>query len=441
MSDEPKFTWQVDKNIFEFENSMPDSSYLDFVKEDMDYVIEGFVGKTKECLAIEKEFASIKKEFGLNADKDESYKNYVLNKNIINKSVKNVNDSKQMKNIAAQLCKLTGFNQVFIVVRNLMINNAYTMPGCSLIRSATTEMPSLPTEHGKRYYDSSHQYQCYICLYIEMIDALTPEELTACVLHEIGHNFDFTITTYIFDMIYWATCIPGGPVTMLFNILRTQIRFGYDTILSWLDRTAILPILANLGFTLERFLSVWTGPLGKLSVVGTILGNIAQSNPVNAAFGFFGFGKETFADSYATSLGYGPYIISMMNKLDTIDVVTKFGIIPELYTSIGLGPCAVLLMLVDPHPEAQTRCKIILDDMEKVTKDPDLPKEMRKTVKANYEQCKKAYDAFLETDPDERNAVVTRWTRNIKEKIFNGKVDFRAALWSICGAKSAVQSR
>lgn len=407
---------------------MEDSSFMDLdftlSEENLEYIIEGYVGKTKECKEIESLFADMKRKYFPDGENT-----------LLRTSFTDLNDSVEKKAIERQLEKLTGFGEVHILIFNDNDVNAMTCPQ-SLITRSTSSMPSLPTAHGERYYDASHSYFCYIKLYSGLIAELTPGEITAFVLHEIGHNFDHTLTAYLFEVIIWGESIVAGPFTMLCNLFRAQISYVNDLIVKLLDYTKIFPLLKNVVQNVNRFIGMALGPLGKSTKIGLMALN-GYYDPIGTALGGIRFQQEAFADSYTTAMGYGPEMISAMDKLDQRDVITHHGVIPEFWTGFGSGALCIMLMLCDPHPEEQTRCKLILEAMEDVAKDPTVPRSMRKQVLDEYKRTQKAYDAFVEADPDHRNAVITRFTRELKDNFFGGKVDFRSWIYNLTNPERA----
>ena len=409
-------------DIFEVESFMG----IEHTIESLIPVTEGYVGRTKETQIIEDNCAALCKKW-----KDAS---------IAKVSMADIHNSKEIRNIEAAIEKLTGFRKVDIVVFNKTQVNAYTMPRSMLVRCAENRMPTMPTAHGKRYYDESHQYYCYIALYAQIFVELLPEEATALILHEVGHNFDHTITFWMFDMYFWAMSLPSAPLGPIMAYLRTEVRAGIDTIVKVLDYIPIVPLAKNYFMETMKIFGMILGPLGAATTIANIL-NAVANNPSGAIMGGLQVHQETFADSYVTSLGYGDAMIHAINKWDTVNYTTKHGALIEAWTGSGSAAAALMLMFVDPHPEHQSRARKILDDMKNVSEDKNVPPKMRAVIKADYARAKKAYDDFLQVDPDERNAVCTRFARKMKEACFGGKVDFRVLILSLLNAESAVQGR
>ena len=406
-----------------------DSEYLsledlsDFsLSDNSELVTEAYVGKTKECLQLESEFSKLKNQY----EKDGGFElTRVINTNIAN--------SDSVKKIEKLISKLFGFRQTYLVIRNVVENNAMTCPRSTLI-SNTTKHPGRVVQNGKRYYDEEHSYTCYLFMYSEMIHLLTPAELVACTLHEVGHNFDNTISAYIFDTIFWALeicfslTLIGGVVSRVFG---PEIAFFKQSICKILDQTKIWPAVWGLRDVTVKYLSMILGPIGKLSRLSKLFESFAKNPNPGMLLGGFRFESEAFADNFAASYGYGPETISMADKLDRVGLVTDKGFLPELWTGLGDGPMCILLMLIDPHPENQTRARMVLDAMKKCSEDRQNPPGLRKAITQNYVECKKAYDKFLQVEKDDEDGQVTRAVRAIKDKYLGGKMDLRAYLLAL----------
>jgi Zn-dependent protease with chaperone function len=400
---------------------------LDIMDEDsLDMTTEGYVGRVKETQEIEKNFKVL----------HERYKNAGL----VDISLADIHGSREIKNIESALEDLTGFRKVDIIVKNETVVNAYTCPGSLVCRAISNDMPTIPTDHGKRYYDKSHSYYCMIVIYAKMFEMMEADELTATVLHEIGHNFDHTISNWLFDLLIWVMTIPSGPIGVLKNIFRTQVQYIIDSLLKVLDYIPIIPILKNFGVETIRGFGMLLGPLGAVSQISSIIQNVAD-NPAGAALGGIRVQSETFADSYVNSMGYGDAMIRAFNKMEQWNYVTKHGGFIEFWTGSGYVAASMLMMFIDPHPEMQSRARYMLDEMEKTAKDKDVPPHMRKALAEQHKRMEKAYKEFLQADKDERNATCTRFARRIKESLFGGKVDIRLVLLQLMNARSAMQSR
>ena len=401
-----------------------DSDYLtledlsDFsMSDNTELVTEAYVGKTKECLQLEAEFAKLKNQY----EKDGGMEiTRAINTNIAN--------SDSVGRIEKIISKMFGFRKTYLVIRNMTVVNAMTAPRSTLL-SNTTKHPGRIVENGKRYYDTEHNYTCYLFMYSEIFHELTPAELTACIIHEVGHNFDNTISAYIFDTLFWAIDIAfnGG----IFRLVGPEIVYIKNAIGKFLDQTKIWPAIWGLHDITIKYISLFLGPIGKVSKLSNIAEALATNPNPGLLIGGFRFESEAFADNFAASYGYGPEVISMSDKFDRLGLITNKGFLPELWTGLGDGPLSILLMLIDPHPENQTRARMVLDAMKKCSEDRQNPPGLRKAITQNYVECKKAYDKFLQVEKDDEDGQVTRVVRAIKDKYLGGKMDLRAYLLAL----------
>ena len=401
-----------------------DSEYIsledlsDFsMSDNSELVTEAYVGKTKECLKLESEFSKLKNQYEKDGGSELSR---AVNTNIA--------DSESVRHIEQIISKMFGFRNTYLVIRSNTMVNAMTAPRSTLI-SNTTKHPGRVVENGKRYYDAEHNYTCYLFMYSEIFHELTPAELTACLIHEVGHNFDNTISAYLFDTLFWAIDLAfSGGIMRLFG---PEVIFFQQTIGKLLDKTKIWPALWGVHDLTIKYLSILLGPIGKVSKLSNIAQAVAMNPNPGLLIGGFRFESEAFADNFAASYGYGPEVISMADKFDRLGLITNKGFLPELWTGLGDGPMCILLMLIDPHPENQTRARMVLDEMKKCSEDRQNPPGLRKAITKNYVECKKAYDKFLQVEKDDEYGRITRLVRGIKDKYLGGKMDVRACLLAL----------
>jgi hypothetical protein len=390
---------------------------LDFLLENFDkpdILMEGYVGKTKNLVEIEKTFEVMIKKYG--------------SKDFFENARMKLNDCPEKKKIERLLEKEFGFASVDILIRPSALPNAMTLPMGYVLREGTG-MPKAPTLHGQKWYDTSHTYMALLWMFTEDFNGqFTAGELTAMILHEVGHNFDITISHFLADILFWSFCISHGDI--LTPIFRQPIFKFVMEIQKFID--SIFPVRVILN-TIEMYHKLYSIVAGPFSVFQTILGIAYRfvTEPISTPLNMLtGFGQEKFSDSFAVAYGYGPETISMMHKFDTIMMTTNKNAFIDTYTWIGRIAPTILLMLVDPHPECQTRAKLALEDLEKAANDRSIPPKMRAAIKRDYVAAKKTYDAFLQVEPDKQDAIALRLSRKFKEFAFNGKIDIRSYLYS-----------
>lgn len=387
-------------------------------------VTEGYVGKTQNIMKVENLFSQMIKKYGSN--------------NIIDKSFMTLNDCKEKKEIELLIQKEFGFHSVDIVIRPRAMVNAYTCPMSALMR-ATTGMPTELTAHGQKWYDVSHSYDYFMCMFNEDFNGdLTAGELTAMTLHEIGHNFDVSTSFYVADIMLYGMCFASG--AFLLPFIKHLVGKYMTHLYALLERITPLMILYNCYLTIMDIVSLVMGPMGSLTQLGQMFAGIAQ-NPLQVPQALPGFGQEKFADSFAAAYGYSAETISLMDKLDRLNQTTDKGYLIDTWTWSGTIAPTIMCMLLDPHPEHQTRARMVLDDMKELSESKDFPPHMRANAKKEYERAKKAYDLFLQVDKDKSNGAILRLSRNFKETYLSGKLDFRSYMFSCSAIQVSEVSR
>ena len=158
-------------------------------------VTEAYFGKSKDLLEVEKLIQVIVDRFTV------PFKQ--VGHRILD-AVK-VNKSKENKKIEELLCKQFGFKEMVLHWDGSNVVNAYTVTH-GILKLADDSEPALPLANGDgTYYDSKHKYICVVNVYAGLVDAkVNAEEITACILHEIGHNFVCTPVVNVVSMVEWA---------------------------------------------------------------------------------------------------------------------------------------------------------------------------------------------------------------------------------------------
>lgn len=389
-------------------------------------VTEGYVGRTKNVAEIERLFGIMQKKYPT--------------RDIFEKARKDLEDCPEKRMIEKLICKEFGFRSASLGVSTLRMLNSITCPRSALVRDATTGMPKGLTLHGEKWYDTQHQYDFFCIMFTENFHVLTPGEMTALLLHEIGHCFDMCTMTYVADVFQWICCIATGPISIFTKYFNTPIaRFMYKFI-DLLESITPLSILSQAYLTLNDILVMITGPFSSIQTIGSMLAG-AVVNPITTATKIAaGVGQEKFADSFATAYGYGPELIHLMDKLDTRYITRDKTFVADTWTWAGSIAPTIMGLLLDPHPDAQTRARIALDDLKKLAENPMLPKNIRASVKKDYENAKEAYALFCQVEPDTRDSIALRFSRNFKENMLSGKMDLRTYFYTTSAIQEGIRS-
>lgn len=346
------------------------------------------------------------------------------------------------ENIALQKAvqKVFGFKSCTIRWENrgIMIKGAYTYPG------NPTSYGSKPAfkygQHKDGFYDSKHELPVFIELSNNMyVEAhLTPEEMTAILIHEIGHNFDFTPATMFMG---WTKAILA--IIMLIKGLADG---------SWINTLVKIYMSSDTGRDIKHFISNidvivmnYVPPLGIIGrgiqkiagLIGKLFNAILSPTQLLAIpamlmfapfihlISFFGRRKEIYADTFAASYGFGEELGTGLAKLDMS--VTRLDVAPsgtmmEIMYDFAQFNREFFTMFCDIRGHGSTQQRMIRTKakLERDLNNNDVPPELKKELQKQIEDMDKAYNDFVNCDEYEQKSI-TRFFRGLVDHAYNGK--------------------
>lgn len=207
----------------------------------------------------------------------------------------------------------------------------------------------------------------------------TPEEITAVLLHEVGHKFfpvnnysyvGYTLINFLlspYGLLQQGVVILAELIGHIHKMLRTNpVYNSIDTVIN------------NVQSTYVRMAKVFA----PLEFVGHNLTLVTNFNPFNF---IFATRNEKFADNFATSYGYGPALSSALMKFEKGDgqVSQNIPVLRTIYdcTFTWLG---FIGGLIDCHPNTYQRAddnlKYLKSEASKI-KDERMKKEIDSQIK------------------------------------------------------------
>ena len=371
---------------------------------------EKFHGRVRDVSKIEKAIASSREEF--------------INKSRI---TMNAYGHKSFTEIEDAIRHTFGFG---VVDFDLVVDpsyNAYTYPIATSITSAFTRVSDKVYEENK--YDGTN-----FCLYVRVTTGMwvSPEfsdaEVTAILLHEIGHNFQHINNS---GQRFWGqlTCI-----SRIFTLLTTG---DLSIVVADANTRTTLSKMAKNSPVLKAGVNVYNGISGIMkyfiytiiaavdfvtfgipsSIIGIVMNGI---NPIgaliNGLVSGISKGAEFNADSFVASFGYGAEMISALGKLELNNRKTGVGL-EELLKNIPiLGhinnmmsiPAAVLLAPFSSHPLTGRRMNNVLAELKTELKRSDLSPALRKEVEKNIAVCEEILEDYKEPRKDSLE-INRRW--------------------------------
>lgn len=408
-------------------------------------VTESYFGKSPELLECER---LIKKMIG---------KLKVSEKDIPNRMVNTkISEWPENKAICKLLQKQFGFKEMYLHWSGSPEENAFSAARgiITMAVGSGSGMPSIPIKlTNGTYYDSDHAYLCCVNVYAGLIDmGATAEELMACILHEIGHNFDVSLLNITSDVV--ESCHIAY-FFINFNKIQFAILKGLCDVL---PRIQNLIINQNMSEYLKDMLQridayiedhknavkkeceIYLRDVKKsktyplISMIIIIVLNLANDIWKHGLYytvwnNSAGYSREIFSDSFATAFGYGPATISLHAKFATETRMSKALYSKDnpdhVYNDYANVIAGCLLTLLDPHPMTQTRMKNQIFMLRSELNKDDIPPSIKKAIARDLEHAQKIYDTQCLHTQEENALSASIALARFNEKFFDGKLELR----------------
>ena len=372
---------------------------------------EVYFGKSHELKAMENQLDKFRNKY---------MSRYVLNMH--------VNSDHDLLEFDRMVENFFGFGCFTLHIHNQAIANAFTMP-VDYRFDYKFNNNDLLADRKTFKFKKEADYCVIVGIYSGIIfnPEFTTEEVMACIMHEIGHNFNASISSLngtlaknyisLILAIELVQTFSGAFNTELITNNNFWRVFIDKTVRKWRNNSSaiitvydilqqmkmILYAAANFGTDIANVLT-----LGLLTPIFAILNGLLNilftsglDGIISSIIKIFSLSArvpdEQAADNFATMYGYGPATISLQQKLgteakDNASVVMRnINKIPIIAPLIHLNelPGFIILGLFDEHPEAMIRCKDQLNLLKNEVNKNDLDPKMRKIILADIAECEK----------------------------------------------------
>ena len=349
---------------------------------------EAYFGKTKGVLKIEKALGALRRKYmGQYFSKD-------------------INLDPGIDDVCRAIEDAFGFGLVQFEVCIEAGINAFTMPIGTSVDARGSKYMEVDTTNGYRYNKQANfAALLYITSGLFLNEAFTDAEITAIMLHEIGHNFTTSAIDY------------NGNLNVLNNVLVGLYTFGVYTVASTnvVKRASInlnnymaktFRRLAEVYNSFKSVIGTWSYIIAEYlkfgefvngitmpfsTMVTTIASNVWSITMRYALFPtrfLIGYDDERFADSFATMYGYGPEMQTALEKLHdrkySVYAMDKFiSESPLIANYIDLFKLPVLFIIYafDEHPELPARMKNACTQIEYDLKNHHFRPAMKARIK------------------------------------------------------------
>lgn len=264
---------------------------------------------------------------------------------------------------------------------------------------------------------------------------LTPDEILAALLHEIGHNFDTTTLRMVMGLpSLWCATIfsrAGRRADIISDNIVRKFSDFFDPLMDF--------------FHLFNKEMNFLEPISR--IINMITPKKTPSNPTYPKLrrkmlfnqflhSFAGYGSERFSDSFAASYGYGVSLNRGLIKLEKFyKEDTMYGVfvnnIPVLdcLYSYALIFNNIVVSIMAVHPDNGIRLKSTINKLKRDLNDPSISKEMKKVIEDDLDTLESLYDDYLEVKdlPEFKTSVLTAY-RKMNDKLFGGKFNIHEIL-------------
>lgn len=259
----------------------------------------------------------------------------------------------------------------------------------------------------------------YIGEAIVSLTSINEKELMAIILHEIGH------------------CHAISPIMVAVNLLQMTI---------FLPTVLLEKLIILVGVKFDEFMRKHVSPIYNiskwfynmdLSIMATFkkilnlpIGiNIGNYTPAVSVMKYGRYAEEKIADSFATSFGYAPYLISGLDKMDMMDnsvdnTIAKSNNISRIISdTVDLYRTFMYLVRLEEHPSINTRYHNALRNLKEDLNDPNLDPLYKKEMLEQIKELEDAYETL-----SKRGGKGPELKHNVNkfiDKLTNNNPDFR----------------
>lgn len=380
----------------------------------LDIVEEAYRGKSKDLLQLEKMIGENRKKY---------YGTFKIGGGYYS--------DKDFIKIGDKIADIFGFKVCDFNLVNDTAPNAFTIPcGYSFTANQTVQILDNKKDKPIKYKNKTMSAFIRVTSGLWTNKLFTDEEITAIIIHEVGHNFQQNINngirTYmsamyflrlfqLITMLFNPITMPAGIVNLLTGDSELRGKANQmikDNNLDWVVNVGgtILGFLKMILYNVvEIFGRATLGiPAGIISVADIIVGSI--TNPFNIVFAlvFSSVGKsqENVSDQFAADHGYGPALISALSKLSVCPeadpsavgrICKKMPVFDCVCTLCAL-PSMIVSNLFTDHPVTGKRAANIVIELEKELDRTDISPKMKKEIQGQIKDVKEAIACYSKVD-------------------------------------------
>lgn len=360
----------------------------------------------------------------------------------------NLQSSPLSKNLEDAFCDVFGFKSCSIywanreglsnLAGNIGSNGPCTIPRAAFLHSG--ENSFVYGTHKNGFYDNEHTLKVYINTdqTLFTVGGMTSAEVTAILLHEVGHNFDYSLFTVM--MQWYNVC------NALLNVMMNPTnQRAISKAISVGSTVAIREFGGGVFQTLSNLDDIVMNTIPPIRTLLRMAGKIKFNlmKIINALFSLvkipllpiyivmsplmylknIGTRKgEVYSDSFAASYGYSEELASALQKLDQYMYADKNANMTFLtpFYDLTLLQAEIIQTCSGGHGSTQQRTLRMIDKLNQDLRDSDLNAADRKAIQDELKRLTDTYDRYVNADEDTRKTMSNTF-RKMVDNWYNGK--------------------
>lgn len=384
---------------------------------------EAYFGKTKDVKAIEEAVGVARKPY-LGKKYNSSFY-----------------DDKNIAKVGTAIKKAFGFPEVDFNLNNDPTRNAYCYPIGTALFSVDAIKGIKVDKDGKMTTNNNTDYYCYIrCTTGLWSDEnFTDKEITAILLHEIGHTVQHVTSTGLHEysvamlVAEFVTCVLNPTNLVMYAKADPTFRGKFNdiakgsTLLTAFVKggSALTGLTKCISYNLTAIISALTPGILSPAITLTNIAFDIYKNPTSALvsilMGGWHKGAEYNADTFAATFGYGADLSSALTKMElSLDKYTgtkvekmtnSLPIIGAINDAMSI-PCAILSSPFSAHPISPKRVNNIIKELESELSRSDLSPALKKSIRSDIESLKGLESKYKEIDYGKKS-FTRQWFKRV----------------------------
>lgn len=362
---------------------------------------EAYYGKTKEIQSIEKKIGEIREKYAYKTAK--------------------ANTCKEKEELEELFCEAFGFTCCSIHIDPSNGFNACTIPICNSVLDFRDFRKHIVSKNGQgiKYNKDANIYLIMnITKGLMFSSQFSDAEITAILLHEVGHNFQTAMSGKMrsLHMINKVFNLILAPIIMFMNPQAGPFRNAYTDLIKSFDKNYsevanvyytvndFLTSVLEIGFSIISLISNITAMLNPIAVIEKIPENILRKLNLDLIFVPGGYKGEAISDNFASAYGYGVELSTGLAKMEKMSggmvsnqIIRDIDLVGAYFDLLML-PNKIISNMIDPHPNTIARINNQYEFLHKEMIKKETNPKMKKELEKQLSELRKSMDKFVDAE-------------------------------------------